>query len=51
MAVELSDVVRDLALASIRRRHPEYDSTQAAEVLIEHLHGRTKAPRAATKSR
>ena len=45
MAAGLSDAVRELALASIWRRHPEYDAAQVAEVLIEHLHGRTKEPR------
>ena len=51
MAAELSDAVHELAIASIRRRHPEYDAARVAEVLIEHLHRRTKAPRVRTTSR
>ena len=51
MAAEMSDAVRDLAAAGVRRRHPEYDATQVAEVLIERLHKRTAPPRLATSSK
>ena len=51
MAAELSEGVRDLALASIRRRHPDYDATQVAEVLIDHLHGRSKQRRVPTTNK
>ena len=34
VAAELSDALRDLAAAGVRRRHPEYDENQIrAEVL------------------
>jgi hypothetical protein len=41
MAAEMSDAVHDLAAAGVRRRHPEYDAAQVAEVLIERLRERT----------
>ena len=35
MAAEMSDVVRELALAAIRRRHPEFDEGQVNRALAQ----------------
>ena len=37
MAAEMSDAVRELAVAAIRRRHPEWDDRQVGHALAEHL--------------
>ena len=44
MAVEMSDAVRELAVAAIRRRHPELDDRQVARELAERLHGTLAVP-------
>ncbi len=37
MAAEMSDAVRELALAAVRRRHPELDDSQVSQVLVERM--------------
>lgn len=49
MAAEMSDAVRELAVAGIRRRHPEFDDSQIGHVLAERLHGKPAAPRPVTR--
>lgn len=44
MAVEMSDVVRELTVAAIRRRQPELDDVQVARALTERLHGTSAVP-------
>lgn len=44
MAAEMSDAVRELAVAAIRRRQPELDDTQVARALVERLHGAAGVP-------
>ena len=39
MAAEMSDAVMDLAAASVRRQHPEFNNTQVVQVLVQRLHG------------
>ncbi|HYV38717.1 MAG TPA: hypothetical protein VE988_23735 [Gemmataceae bacterium] len=34
MAMEMSDFMRDIAAAGVRRRHPEYDEQQVKMALI-----------------
>ena len=45
MAAELSDAVRELALAAIRRRNPGFDERQARVALSERLYGTLIPPR------
>ena len=51
MAADMSDAVRDLAVAGVRRRHPEYDAAQVTQVLFERLRRRTATPRLPTSSK
>lgn len=44
MAAEMSDAVRELAVAAIRRRQPELDDSQVARALVERLHGTPGVP-------
>ncbi len=44
MAAEMSDVVRELALAAVRRRQPELDNDQVGRALAARLHGRSGTP-------
>jgi len=44
MAAEMSDAVRELAVAAIRRRQPELDDSQVVGALVERLHGTPGAP-------
>ena len=39
IAVELSDVVRELALEGIHRRHPEYSEREVAQAFLAMLYG------------
>jgi hypothetical protein len=39
MAADMSDAVRELAVAAIRRREPDLDTSQVARALVERLHG------------
>jgi hypothetical protein len=48
MAAELSDAVRELALAAIRRQNPGFDEHQAREALAERLYGTLIPPRDAS---
>lgn len=43
MALEMSQLVRELAMEGIRRRHPDIDPDQAMLQLIERCHGRALA--------
>lgn len=49
MAADMSDAVRELALAAIRRRHPDFDAQRVGQLLAEHLHGRSAGPRRPTR--
>lgn len=42
IAVELSDAVRDTALAGIRRRHPEYSEQEVALSFLRLVYGFNK---------
>ena len=44
MAAEMSDAVRELALAAIRRRQPELDDRQIARALADRLYGSSGVP-------
>ena len=44
MAADMSDVVRELAVAAIRRRQPDLDDVQVARALTERLHGASAVP-------
>ena len=44
MAAEMSDAVRELAVAAIRRRQPGMDDRQVARALVERLHGVHRMP-------
>ena len=47
MAADMSDAVRDLSVAGIRRQHPEFNDTQVEEALVERLFGTAaREPRA-----
>jgi len=39
IAVELSDAVRETALAGIRRRHPEYSESEVRDCFLALLYG------------
>jgi hypothetical protein len=39
IAVELSDAVRETALAGIRRRHPEYSEREVASTFLRLVYG------------
>jgi len=39
IAVDLSDAVRETAMAGIRRRHPEYSNAEVARAFLEMLYG------------
>jgi hypothetical protein len=39
IAVELSDAVRETALAGIRRRHPEYSDREVASTFLRMVYG------------
>jgi hypothetical protein len=39
IAVELSDAVRVTAMAGIRRRHPEYSTSEVSRAFLEMLYG------------
>ena len=39
IAAELSDAVRETALAGIKRRHPEYSETEARDSFLDLLYG------------
>jgi hypothetical protein len=39
IAVELSDAVRETAMAGIRRRHPEYSDDQVSRAFLVMLYG------------
>lgn len=40
MTVELSDNIRDITLAGIRERHPDFSNEEVRRTLIKLLHGR-----------
>ena len=42
IAVELSDAVRETALAGIRRRHPEYSEAEVRRSFLTLLYGQAK---------
>lgn len=39
IAAELTNVVRDLARAGIRKRHPDYSPEQVADELVRMIYG------------
>jgi hypothetical protein len=39
VAVELSDAVRETALAGLRRRHPEYSERQVRDAFLRLVYG------------
>jgi hypothetical protein len=39
MAAELSDTLRQTALADIRRRHPEYSDAEVARTFVKAVYG------------
>lgn len=43
MALDMSQLVRELALEGIRRRQPDIEPREATLRLIERMHGRTLA--------
>ena len=47
MAADMSDAVRELCVASIRRRHPEFDETEVEMALVERFLGPTAPTRKA----
>ena len=51
MAADMSDAVRDLAAASIRRHHPELSDTDVAQVLVERMHRRIPRHRVPNSSK
>jgi len=42
IAIDLSDAVRETALAGIRRRHPEYSEDEASRAFLTLLYGPPK---------
>jgi hypothetical protein len=40
IAVDLSDAVRETAMAGIRRRHPEYSDGEVSRAFLAMLYGR-----------
>jgi hypothetical protein len=40
LAVEMSDLLRDLAIAGVRLRHPEYDEEQLLAEVLAVFYGR-----------
>lgn len=44
IAVDLSDAVRETALAGIRRRHPEYSDDEVSRAFLTLLYGLAKKP-------
>lgn len=42
IAVELSDAIRDTALAGIRRRHPEYSEREVERSFLQMVYGFSK---------
>jgi hypothetical protein len=40
MAAEMSDLLRDLAIAGVRHRHPEYDEEQVLAEVLAVFYGR-----------
>jgi hypothetical protein len=43
IAVEMSDLLRDLAIAGVRNRHPEYDEEQVSAEVLAVFYGRGSA--------
>lgn len=45
IAVDLSDAVRETALAGVRRRHPEYSDDEVADAFLTLLYGPPRKPK------
>lgn len=43
IAVEMSDLLRDLAIAGVRDRHPEFDDEQVSAEVLAVFYGRRSA--------
>jgi hypothetical protein len=43
IAVEMSDLLRDLAIAGVRDRHPDYDDEQVSTEVLAVFYGRRSA--------
>ena len=44
IAAEMSDLLRDLAIAGVKHRHPEYDEEQVLAEVLAIFYGRRQKP-------